>query len=128
MFHFWLIKAIRFIVALSLLFLMLYLGKWCNQFIPLGMPDSVWGLLILFTLLVTKLIKITWITPASRPLLRYMTLFFLPICSGIIDQTAILSSHLDSLVAANFLSTIFCMIVIGYLAQWLFEREKKLNG
>ncbi|MGX3066189.1 CidA/LrgA family protein [Ursidibacter arcticus] len=117
-----LIKSLRFIVALTLLFLMLLLGQWLNILLPIGIPDSIWGLLLLFSLLVLKIFKIQWIAPASRPLTRYMTLFFLPICSGIIEQIDVLNQYLQALFIANFLSTVGCLIIIGYLAQWLFER------
>lgn len=118
-----LIKSLRFIVALALLFLMLYLGKLMAWLVPIGISESIWGLLILFSLLVLNIIKVEWVIPATRPLLRYMALFFLPICAGIIEQTEILSLHLNSLVLANFISTVFSLIIIGYLAQWLFNKE-----
>ncbi|QBQ64409.1 murein hydrolase transporter LrgA [Actinobacillus indolicus] len=118
-----LVKSLRFIVALTLLFLMLYLGKLMNWLIPIGIAESIWGLLILFLLLVLNVIKIEWVMPATRPLLRYMALFFLPICAGIIEQSDILSLHLHSLVLANFVSTVLSLIVVGYLAQWLFNKD-----
>lgn len=118
-----LVKSLRFIVALTLLFLMLYLGKLMNWLIPIGIAESIWGLLILFTLLVLNVVKVEWVMPATRPLLRYMVLFFLPICAGIIEQAEILSLHLHSLVLANFVSTVLSLIVIGYLAEWLFSKE-----
>lgn len=118
-----LIKSVRFIVALVLLFLMLYLGKLMNWLIPIGIAESIWGLLILFSLLVMNLVKVEWVMPATRPLLRYMALFFLPICAGIIEQYDILSLHIQSLVLANFISTVLSLIVIGYLAEWLFSKE-----
>ncbi len=120
-----LIKSLRFIVALAFLFFLLYLGKLCNVIIPIGIPESIWGMLILFILLGTKIVKVSWVYPATRPLLRYMTIFFLPICAGIIEQIDILSSHIEALLIANFLSTVICLVVIGYLAQWLFEKEER---
>lgn len=119
------IKVIRFIVALVLLFGMLYLGKWISHLFPVGIPDSIWGFLILFSLLVLKIVRVEWIFPASRPILRYMTLFFLPVCAGIMEQTEVLKVHLNALIFSNFLSTALSLIAIGYLAQWLFDREKK---
>ncbi|MGX2947323.1 CidA/LrgA family protein [Frederiksenia canicola] len=120
-----LIKILRFIVGLALLFLMLYLGRLVNQLFPIGIPESIWGLLILFSLLLTNILKIQWVSPASRPILRYMTLFFLPICSGIIEQMDMLHQHLNALILANFLSAVLSLVLIGYLAQWLFSQEQK---
>ncbi|WP_407662364.1 CidA/LrgA family protein [Muribacter muris] len=70
-------------------------------------------------------IKLNWVLPASRPLLRYMTLFFLPICAGIVEQTEVLLAHLNALVMANFFSAVLSLIVIGYFSQWLFSLSVK---
>lgn len=120
-----LIKVLRFIVAMALLFAMLYLGKLLNLLIPIGIADSIWGLLLLFVLLLLKIIKLQWVLPASRPMIRYMAIFFLPICSGIIEQTDILHQHLNALIFANFFSAVLSLVLIGYLAQWLFTREQQ---
>ena len=69
-----LVKSFRFIVALALLFLMLYLGKLMAWLVPIGISESIWGLLILFSLLVMNLVKVEWVMPATRPLLRYIIL------------------------------------------------------
>ncbi|QGM80360.1 CidA/LrgA family protein [Otariodibacter oris] len=122
-----LIKALRFIVGLALLFLMLYLGKLLSLLIPIGIPESIWGMLILFTSMVIGLIKVTWVLPASTPLTRYMTLFFLPICAGVVDQFDMLNQHVDSLIFANFFSTMLSLILLGYLAQKLFTHKAE-NG
>ena len=119
------VKAVRFIFALILLFVILYLGKWISHIFPIGIPDSIWGFLILFSLLVLKIVRVEWIFPASRPILRYMTLFFLPVCAGVIEQTEVLKAHLNSLIWANFFSTVLSLVVIGYLAQWLFYKGEK---
>lgn len=121
------VKVLRFLVALALLFLVLHLGGIFSRLLPIGMPDSIWGLLLLLSLLLLKVVKIQWVLPASRPLLRYMTLFFLPICSGIIDYIPTLEQHLNTLILANFFSTVLSLVLIGWLAQWLFERGEQEN-
>ncbi|MCK3655828.1 murein hydrolase transporter LrgA [Pasteurellaceae bacterium Macca] len=103
---------------------MLYLGKWVAYALPIGIPESIWGLLILFTLLVCKAIKTEWVMPATRPLTRYMSLFFLPVCGGILDYVGVLSENVGSLVIANFLSTLVSLVLIGGLAQWLFRQDQ----
>lgn len=117
-----LLKTIRFSVALLFLFVMLYLGRLVSIFLPIGIPDSIWGLLILFVLLVSNAVKISWIMPATRPMLRYMTVFFLPVCAGIIEQIEPIKSHLHSLLLANFISSVLSLILLGILAQWLFKQ------
>lgn len=118
------LKVVRFIVALIMLFIILYLGRFVSLLIPIGIPDSIWGLLILFGLLVANVIKVEWVMPATKPLLRYMTLFFLPICAGIVEQSEVLMLHLSPLLISNLLSSLLSLVVIGYLAQWLFKQEE----
>ncbi|WP_373778672.1 CidA/LrgA family protein [Glaesserella sp.] len=101
---------------------MLYLGRLMSQLIPIGISESIWGLLLLFTLLTTKVVRVGWIAPASRPLIRYMTIFFLPVCAGIIEQFEMLKLHINSLVFANFISTVLSLVIIGLLAEWLFRK------
>lgn len=115
----------RFCLALGLLWSMLYAGKALAWLVPIGISESIWGLLLLFSGLVCGVVKLDWVLPASRPLLCYMTLFFLPICAGIVEQTDVLLTHIQALVVANFLSAVLSLVVIGYFAQWLFSRSVK---
>lgn len=113
----------RFLIALSILFAALYLGKGLLLLFPLGISESILGLLILFSLLLLKIIRLEWLLPATQPILRYMALFFLPICAGITDQTELLVEHFNALFVATVLSTIITLIAIGKLAQRLLKDD-----
>lgn len=89
--------------------------------VPVGISDSIWGLLILFTCLVLGVVKVEWITPSARPLTRYMTLFFIPICAEILEHTEDLVVHFNALVLATFFSTMISLVAIGLFAQWIFH-------
>ena len=100
-----LLKITRTLLSLCLLFAMLYLGK--------GLSTS----------LVIGIVKVEWVTPAARPLTRYMTIFFIPICAEIVEHVDILKSHFVSFVLANMLSTMVSLVLIGLFAQWVFHRK-----
>ncbi|MDD0824590.1 CidA/LrgA family protein [Mannheimia sp. AT1] len=119
-----LLKAIRIVLSLALLFGMLYLGKLMAFLVPIGMPDSIWGMLLLFSCLVIGVIKVEWITPGARPLTRYMTIFFLPICAELIEHLDLLRHNLDTFVLSTILSTTVSLVAIGLFAQWLFHRNR----
>ena len=53
-----LLKITRTLLSLCLLFAMLYLGKGLSILLPIGIPDSIWGLLLLFTSLVIGIVKV----------------------------------------------------------------------
>lgn len=119
-----LFKAIRSLLSLALLFVMLYLGKWISIVLPIGISDSIWGMILLFSCLVIGVIKVEWVTPSARPLTRYMTVFFIPVCAEIIEHIDVLQSHLVSFVLSNVLSTTLSIVLIGLFAQWIFHRYK----
>ena len=118
-----LFKAIRILLSLILLFGMLYLGKLMETLLPIGISDSIWGMLILFACLVIGVVKVEWVTPSARPLTRYMTVFFIPVCAEIIEHIDVLQSHLLSFVLSNVLSTTLSLVLIGLFAQWIFHRS-----
>lgn len=119
-----LLKIVRILGSLALLFAMLYLGKLFAFMFPIGLSDSIWGMLILFGCLVIGIIKAEWVIPSGRPLTRYMSLFFLPICAELTEHLDMLRQNFDSFVLATLFSTAISLIIIGLFAQWIFHRNR----
>ncbi|MDP8079658.1 CidA/LrgA family protein [Phocoenobacter skyensis] len=116
-------QIIKFFISLAILFVMLHLGEIINQFLPIGISSSIWGMLLLFVCLACGIINIEWIAPSAKLLTRYMTLFFLPICVGIIEHKQLFNDYLSAFFIAIFLSTILSLVVITYFAQWLLNKQ-----
>ncbi len=116
-------STIKFFLSLFLLFAMLYIGEYLNLLIPIGIPSSIWGMLVLFSCLVIGIVDIKWVIPSAKPLTRYMSLFFLPICVGIIEHKQLITDYLASFFLANVLSTLLSLIIIAYFSQWLLNKQ-----
>lgn len=114
---------IRFFISLLILFVMLHLGEVINEIIPTGISSSILGMLLLFMCLISGIINVAWIAPSAKILTRYMTLFFLPICVGIIEHKQLFTDYLSSFFLAAFLSTVLSLIVVAYFAQWVFNKH-----
>ncbi|QIW15778.1 murein hydrolase transporter LrgA [Pasteurellaceae bacterium RH1A] len=112
-------------LALAILWGMLYLGKGLAWLLPIGIADSIWGLLILFICLLAGLIKAEWISPVALPFNRYMAIFFLPICAGIIEHGDLFVSHVDSFFLAAFVSSVISIVGVGLFAQKLLTKKEK---
>lgn len=122
------LKIVRVLLSLVLLFMFLYLGKLMVYFFPIGIPDSILGMLLLLMGLVSGIIKVEWVIPGGRLLIRYMTLFFLPICVELMEHFDLLAQNLNSLVLSNILSTSLSLVLIGVFAQWIFHRKINKRG
>ncbi|HDL6201155.1 TPA: CidA/LrgA family protein, partial [Mannheimia haemolytica] len=107
---------LRMVASLALLFVMLYLGKLIVYLFPIGIPDSILGMLILFGCLVIGIVKVEWVIPSAKPLTRYITLFFLPICVELIEHLELLRQNLNTFVLATALSTLVSVVAIGVFA------------
>ncbi|MBN6064226.1 CidA/LrgA family protein [Aggregatibacter actinomycetemcomitans] len=107
--------------SLLLLYFMLYLGGLIAHFVPVGIPSSIWGLLLLFMCLITRIIKIEWVMFFSNLLIRYMALLFVPVSVGIIKYSGLLMDQMKELLLPNIISTCITLVVIGLFSDYLFS-------
>ncbi|TNH06571.1 CidA/LrgA family protein [Testudinibacter sp. TR-2022] len=114
---------INLLRSLTILYAILYLGIFLQYLIPIGVPGSIWGLLILFLCLTSQLIKVEWIAFGSSLLIRYMALLFVPVSVGIIKYADLLLANAKQLLIPNIISTMLSLVVIGLMADYLFERH-----
>ena len=63
-------KAFELARSLLILYLMLYLGGLVAHYVPIGIPSSIWGLLLLFTCLILRIVKVEWVIFSSRLLIQ----------------------------------------------------------
>ncbi len=116
-------KIINLLRSIAILYAILYLGIFIQHLIPIGVPGSIWGLLILFFCLTTQIIKVEWIAFGSSLLIRYMALLFVPVSVGVIKYADLLLANAKQLVIPNLVSTMLTMLIIGFLGDYLYERH-----
>ncbi|OOF42914.1 hypothetical protein BKK49_01400 [Rodentibacter rarus] len=116
-------KLFLLVRSLLLLYIMLYLGNQIAHFIPVGVPGSIWGLLLLFVGLTTKIIRLEWIYLGASLLIRYMAVLFVPVSVGIIKYSDLLWEQMNILLIPNVVSTCATLIFIGIVANLMFERQ-----
>ncbi|KGQ49699.1 membrane protein [Gallibacterium anatis] len=114
-------KIFQLFRSIAILYAMLYLGEAINYLFPIGIPSSIWGLLLLFICLVLKLIKKEWLLPSSALLIRYMALLFIPLSVGIIDYFDVLTEQAVSLLIPTVVSTCLVIVMTGLLAEYLYS-------
>ncbi|MBV7387707.1 CidA/LrgA family protein [Pasteurellaceae bacterium TAE3-ERU1] len=116
-------KIFHLLRALVILYLVLYIGIFIEHLIPIGVPGSIWGLLILFFCLTTQVVKVQWISLGASLLVRYMALLFVPVSVGIIKYSDVLLNNAKQLLIPNVVSTVLTMVVIGLMGDYLYNRH-----
>ncbi|WP_115719047.1 CidA/LrgA family protein [Gallaecimonas mangrovi] len=107
----------KLVRALAIIFACLYLGKGLCALTHLPIPGSIIGMLILFTLLSSKRLPAQWVVPAATPLIRHMTLLFIPAGVGLMNYLDVLEHHALVLVGSCIVSTCFIILAVGTLYQ-----------
>jgi holin-like protein len=103
------------VIVLQVLFIhvFLFLGAALKEVIPLPIPASMFGLIILFLALYLKIVKLEWVEKGAKWLMAELLLFFVPSAVGIVNYDDILSLQGAEIVLLIGISTV---IVLGMTA------------
>lgn len=93
--------------------------------LPLPVPASVYGLIILLVLLLTGVVKAEQIEDTADFLLKIMPLLFIGPSVGLLQAADAVKGQVLPLVAMCVLSTFGVMIVTSVTAQVMIRRKKE---
>lgn len=109
-----------------ILFLCLWVGNFISKILPIAIPGSIIGLLILFFLLAFQLIPTRWVRNGCNLFMRYMTILFIPAAMGIMDNYVNLINGWAPILISSIASTFIVMLFVGWLTQHLHQRSKPI--
>lgn len=111
-----------FIQQFSIILGITFIGELLNFLLPLPIPASIYGLLIMLILLSTKTLALDKVKGAGDFLLDIMPLMFIPAAVGILTTWSILKPILVPFVIITILTTIFVMAVTGKMTQYVLKK------
>ena len=100
-------------------------GELMNKFIPLPVPASIYGMVILFAGLLTGLIKLDAVKEAGRFLIEIMPVMFIPAGVGLLEAQDALLPVWIPVVVITVVTTVFVMAVTGQVTQVMIRKGKK---
>ena len=110
---------LRYLRALIIIYLCLYAGIGISSLLPIVIPGSIIGMLILFLLLGFQIVPVNWVKPGCYLIIRYMALLFVPISVGVMNYTDVLAAQFGPIFVSCVLSTLLVLIVVGYSSHRL---------
>jgi len=113
-----------FILQLFVLWLINELGLLIVQWLHLPIPGNVFGMILLFILLVTGVFKLEWVNEASSFLIKHLVFFFIPITVGMMTLGTILLQNGLSLIVILIVSAVIGMVVTSGMAQLLGKKRE----
>lgn len=113
-----------FMGQIIILWLLNQAGIMLVQFLHLPIPGNVVGMILLFILLMTGVIKLEWITEASSFLLKHLVFFFIPIAVGVMTFGALLLTSGLTFMMILILSAAIGIVVTGTVSQFLMPKKE----
>lgn len=105
-----------------------FIGEVLHAVLPLPVPASIYGLLLMLFCLCTKIVKLNQVKIAADFLIDIMPPMFIPSAFGIIVVWGELQKMLVPFLVIVVFSTVIVMGCTGWSAQALVRRKKKKEG
>lgn len=113
----------KFLRQFMIILLLSFLGEVLKMFIPLPIPASVYGLVLMLLCLVTGILKTSQVKEAAFFLIESMPVMFIPAAAGLIDSWKVLQPLLLPILVITVVITIFVMVVTGKIAQMIAQKR-----
>ena len=101
-----------------------FIGELLRYYIPLKIPASIYGLVLLFAALELRIIKLVSIRETSRFLIEIMPLMFIPAAVGLTESWDRISPIFWQLIVVTAVSTVLVMAASGHVTQFVIRHEK----
>ncbi|MEA5038320.1 MAG: CidA/LrgA family protein [Clostridiaceae bacterium] len=108
----------------GIIFLISFLGELLNYFIPLPIPASIYGFLLMLLALKLKIVKLHQVWQTAEFLLDIMALMFIPAAVGLLKVWGIMREMLVPIIVVIFVTTVLVMAVTGRVTQRIIRSEK----
>ena len=113
----------KFLRQFMIILLLSFLGEVLKMFIPLPIPSSVYGLVLMLLCLVTGILKTSQVKEAAFFMIEIMPVMFIPAAAGLIDSWKVLQPLLLPILVITVVITIFVMVVTGKIAQMIAQKR-----
>ena len=114
----------RYIKQFLIILLISFIGEVLNYLIPLPVPASIYGLVVMFVCLKTGFFKLSTVEDTGKFLIEIMPLMFIPSSVGLMKTWGILKPILFPALLISVVSTVAVMAVTGRFTQFIIRRDR----
>ena len=93
--------------------------------VHLPVPASIYGLILLFTLLKTGILKLSQVENVGGLLLELMPLLLVPTSVSFINSLDAVKAMLLPVLISGLVGTSIVMLVTGRMAQWRIRKREE---
>ena len=98
-----------------------FMGEILHALLPLPVPASIYGIILLFVLLYTRVLKVPQIRDAAMFLIEIMPVLFIPAAVGLMESWGLISASLMEYILITVLAMVAVMVVAGHFTQFVIK-------
>lgn len=117
----------KYVIQFLIIAAFAFVGELLHWFIPLPIPASIYGIVLLFIALELKWVKVSDIREVSSFLIAVMPIMFIPAAAGLMESWGAVKSSVWEYALITIVSTFVVMGVSGAVTQFVIWRGKKKN-
>jgi len=115
----------KYITQISIILGVSLAGELAAYLIPLPIPGSIYGLVLLFALLAAKIVKLPQVKDVGDFLLTLMPIMFISPLVGLMESVEAYRGMVLPVILTGTVSTVIVMGVTGLVSQALIKRKEK---
>lgn len=112
------VKQFLIILGISLV------GELLNRLLPLPIPSSIYGMVIMFFGLMTGIIRLESVKETGTFLVEIMPVMFIPAGVGLMESWGIMKPMLVPVCIITVVTIVTVMAATGRVSQWIMRHDK----
>lgn len=104
-----------------------FIGEVLHHTIPLPIPASIYGLIIMFLCLILKIFPCSAVRDTGKFLIDIMPLMFIPAAVGLIVSWQLIEPLIIPYSIITIISTISVMVISGKVTQFIINHKRKAD-
>lgn len=122
----------RYVFQLLIILCFSFAGEVLHSFLPLPLPASIYGIILLYIALELKVVKVRQIREASTTLIMAMPVMFVPPAVGLLQTWESIRETWAQYLLITVVSTFVVIAAAGWMTQgvikWKEKSQTKANG
>ena len=114
----------KYVRQFAIILVISFLGEILKAILPLPIPASIYGLVLMLAALILKIIPLEAVKDAGKFLIEIMPLMFIPAAVGLTQSWGRIRPILLPLVIVTVVSTVLVMAVSGRVTQAVIRRKE----
>lgn len=119
------LRSMKYIKSIAVICAVSFAGELMHTLVPLPVPGSIYGLIIMFVLLLTGAVKLSDVKSVGDFLITLMPIMFVAPAAGLITSFESYRGFIVPMVAVVIVTTPLTMVVTGKVADALIRVEEK---